>query len=90
MIAVIRYTDVGREKRIVYGVLAQLNITIIKSQCPGWSIYPTITLQVENTDEINNILTILNRNSYYGVELVSCKKTFLEVLKSLFSKEEFI
>lgn len=38
-------------------------------------------------DEINTIMSILNKNTTYGVVLLNCRKTFKEKIKELFSYE---
>lgn len=87
MIAVIKYTDCGRDQSVVFGVLSQLKANIIKIDNKTFTIYHKITLYVENTEEINNILSILNRNTTYGVVLLSCKETLLEKLERIFKHE---
>lgn len=87
MIAIIKYTDCGKDQRIVFGVLAQLKANIIKTDNKPYTIYHNITLYVENIDEINTIISILNKNTTYGVVLLSCRKSFGEKIKELFSYE---
>lgn len=89
MIATIRYTNCLSDRKIVYGVLSQLNANIIRSKEPSLSFQnQRVILWVENMDEINNILSILNKNTDYGVSLVSIKRTFGEVLTSLFKEKK--
>lgn len=85
MIAVIKYTDCMKDQNIVFGILSQLNVNIIKTDNKPYTIYHKITLYVEDMDEINTILTVLNKNTVYGVVLLSCRKSFKEIMKELFS-----
>ncbi|MCM1324323.1 MAG: hypothetical protein NC218_09180 [Acetobacter sp.] len=87
MIAVIKYTNCMKYQNIVFGVLAQLNANIIKTDNEKFTIYHKITLYVENMEEINKILAVLNSKTTYGVVLLSCKKTFSEKVKELFQHE---
>ena len=88
MIATIKYTDCMKDQRIVFGVLAQLKANIIKTDNKPYTIYHNITLYVEDMDEINTIMSILNKNTTYGVVLLNCRKTFKEKIKELFSYEQ--
>lgn len=74
MIATIKYTDCMKDQRIVFGVLAQLKANIIKTDNKPYTIYHKITLYVEDIDEINTIISVLNKNTTYGVVLLNCKK----------------
>lgn len=85
MIAVIKYTDCMKDQNVVFGILSQLNVNIIKTDNKPYTIYHKITLYVEDMDEINTILTVLNKNTAYGVVLLSCRKSFKEIMKELFS-----
>lgn len=84
MIAVIKYTNCMKDQNIVFGILSQLNVNIIKTDNKPYTIYHKITLYVEDMDEINTILTVLNKNTAYGVVLLSCRKSFKEIMKELF------
>lgn len=88
MIATIRYTDCMRDKKVVFGVLSQLNVHILWSQTAALGIQYKIKLEVESVDKLNEILTILNKNTTYGVEFLSCKYTFSEILSKLFKERE--
>lgn len=88
MITTIRYTDCMSDKKVVFGVLSQLNVHILWSQTAALGIQYKIKLEVESVDKLNEILTILNRNTVYGVEFLSCKYTFLEILSRLFKEKK--
>lgn len=88
MIATIKYTDCMKDQRIVFGVLAQLKANIIKTDNKPYTIYHNITLYVEDMDEINTIMSILNKNTTYGVVLLNCRKTFKEKIKELFKEKK--
>lgn len=88
MVATIRYTDCLQDKRIVFGVLSQLNAHVLWTQTVAWGIHYKIKLQVESVDELNQILTVLNKNTTYGVEYLSCRPTFREVLSGLFKEKK--
>lgn len=87
MIAIIKYTDCMNDTNIVFGVLSQLNVNIVKTDNKKYTIYHNITLYVKNTEEINKILSVLNNKTTYGVVLLNCKKTFSEKIKELFQHE---
>lgn len=87
MIAVIKYTDCMKDQNIVFGVLAQLKANVIKTDNKPYTIYHKITLYVEDMEEINTIISVLNKNTTYGVVLLSCRKTFGERIKELFQHE---
>lgn len=89
MIATIRYIDCMSDRKIVYGVLSQLNVNIIRSKEPSLHFQnQRVILWVEDIDEINNILSILNKNTTYGVSLVSIRRTFGEVISGLFKEKK--
>lgn len=88
MVATIRYTDCLQDKRIVFGVLSQLNAHVLWTQTVALGINYKIKLQVESVDELNQILTVLNKNTIYGVEYLSCRLTFGEVLSGLFKEKK--
>lgn len=87
MVAVIKYTDCMKDQNIVFGVLSQLRANIIKTDNKPYTIEHKITLYVEDMDEINTILAVLNKNTTYGVVLLSCKETFFEKLERIFKHE---
>lgn len=88
MVATIRYTDCMLDKKVVFGVLSQLNAHVLWTQTVSAGIQYKIKLQVESVDELNQILTVLNKNTTYGVEYLSCKPTFGEVLAGLFKEKK--
>ena len=87
MIAVIQHTDAMNDKRIVFGVLSQLKANVIKTDNDSETYHPKITLYVEDMKEIHNILSVLNRNTVYGVSLLKCKETFWEKIERIFGHE---
>lgn len=72
MKAILRYTDCGKDQNIVFGILANENIKIIKTK-PGASIYPKVFIEIEDTSKLNKLLIRLNINTIYGVTLVKVK-----------------
>lgn len=85
MIATIRYLNCFRDKNIVFGTLSKFNVHIIYSQNYSIGLRYKIKLKIKDRNEINNILTILNKNTDCGVELLSCKPTIREIFfKNLF------
>lgn len=89
MVATIRYTDCMSDRKIVYGVLSQLNANIIRSKEPQFNFQnQRIILWVNDMDEMNNILSILNKNTAYGVSLVSIRWTLSEILADLFKEKK--
>lgn len=88
MVATIRYTDCGKDKRVVFGVLSQLNVHVLWTQTIALRINYKIKLEVESVDKLNEIISILNKNTTYGVEILNCKYTFSEVLSRLFKENK--
>lgn len=80
MKAVLRYTDCLGDEKNVFETLGELNVTIIKTIPDRISIYPKIIIKVANYLELNQILTILNRNTIYGVRFIKIKKSLFERL----------
>lgn len=74
------------EERTVFGVLSELNVHIIRSQDSSWSYKYRIKMSVENIDKVNEILSILNKNTIYGVRLVRCRPTIKEMLFNFFTE----
>ena len=78
MIAIIKYTNCGHDRSIIYKTLADMNAIILKSVEPD-SLYrdQRIYLQIENRNEINKILSVLNEKTCYGVSLVKIKNSMI-------------
>lgn len=81
MKVVLRYTDCLGDKKNVFETLGKLNVTVIKKIPDRISIYPKVIIKVADYFEMNKILTILNRNTIYGVEFVKVKKSLFERVK---------
>jgi hypothetical protein len=73
--AVIQYTDCLGDKRTVNYYLTRNNVKIVKTR-KGMSIYPKITIIVGSIKELNEIVSILNNESQYGVSVVKTRKMF--------------
>lgn len=73
MKAVLKYTDSLQDGRNVFRILAQNNIEILRTW-PGLSIYPRITIRIENYDKLNELLVKLNTECRYEVRLVKVKE----------------
>lgn len=86
MIATIRYVDSCADKKCIFEILSLLNINIIWTQAFSFGIHRKIKFNVEDVDKLNEILFILNKNTLYGVEFISYRPTFKEILSKLFSK----
>lgn len=84
MIVKIKYTDEYGDKKIVYGILASLNIKIIKTK----DYNEIITLYIENIEKVNTMLLKLNENTNNGVSLINCRLSLKEAISNLFRKNK--
>lgn len=73
MIAVLEYTDCLQDGRNVFRVLANRNIEVLKTKQKAYNIYPHITIRINDQNELNQLLSDLNRNCKYEVRLVKVK-----------------
>ena len=69
---VLKYTDCLQDGRNVFGVLAAHNVKILNTRA-FLTMYPKVTICIENYDELNNILYDLNRTCSYEVRVVKVK-----------------
>lgn len=82
---ILKYTDCLQDERNVFNTLAIRNVEILKTR-QGFSIYPKITIRIKNNDELNQLLSALNRNCTYEVIVVKVKqdKSFSDLFKKIF------
>lgn len=71
---VLRYTDCLQDGKNVFSVLAEQNIRILKTKQPSFSIYPKVTILVENSQELNKLIGKLNHRCTYEVSIVKAKE----------------
>lgn len=85
MKAVLKYTDCLQDGRNVFNTLALRNVEILKTK-QGMSIYPQITIRVKDTNELNQLMSSLNRNCTYEVRVVKVKSetSLIEKIKRIF------
>ena len=69
MKAILKYTDCLHDGKRVSSVLYENNIQILRIR-PGKSIYPQVTIHVNDYDELNMLIQKLNDVCLYGVEVV--------------------
>lgn len=69
---VLKYTDCLQDGRNVFGVLAAHNVKILKTRS-GLSIYPKVTICIDDYNKLNDILSDLNRTCSYEVRVVKVK-----------------
>ena len=69
MKAILKYTDCLHDGKRVSSVLYENNIQILRIR-PGKSIYPQVTIHVNDYDELNMLIQKLNDACLYGVEVV--------------------
>lgn len=72
--AVLRYTDCMDDKRRVNYYLSESNVIIIKTREPSGTIYHKVTILVESMTKLNEIMSLLNNKTLYGVTLVKVKE----------------
>ena len=73
MIAVLKYTDCLENGNNVFKILANRNIEVLKTKQKSFSIYPQITIRINDQNELSQLLSDLNRNCAYEVRLVKIK-----------------
>lgn len=69
---VLRYTNCLQDGRNVFQILADNNVMILKTR-DGWSIYSKITIVVKDYNELNFLISELNRNCSYEVRVIKTK-----------------
>lgn len=69
MKAVLKYTDCLHDGKRVSSVLYENNIQILRIR-QGKSIYPQVTIHVNDYNELNMLIQKLNDVCLYGVEVV--------------------
>lgn len=76
----LKYTDCYNDKGIVYQVITNYDIKILKEKksCSD----STITLLIEDHNKLNEMIKVLNRYIVYGVSVVKVK----DLDKSIFHK----
>lgn len=72
---VLQYTDCLQDGRKVFGVLSAHNVKILKTR-KGSSIYPKVTICIDDYNKLNDILYDLNRICSYEVRVVKVKGRF--------------
>lgn len=85
MKAVLKYTDCLQDGRKVFNTLAVRNVEILKTK-QGCSIYPQITIRIKDTNELNQLVSALNKNCNYEVRVVKVKSEsgLIEKIKRIF------
>lgn len=69
---VLKYTDCLQDGKNVFGILAAHNVQILKTR-NGLSIYPKVTICIDDYNKLNDILYDLNCACYYEVRVVKVK-----------------
>ena len=87
MKAVIKYTDCLQDGKNVFNTLAIRNVEILKTR-QGLSIYPQITIHIKDNDELNQLISALNRNCIYEVRVVKVKpdRNIIDSLRKIFKR----
>ncbi len=74
MRAVLRYTDCLQDGKNVFRVLTENDVDMLETRQRPYSIYPEITILIENRQALNELLNKLNRRCTYEVRLVKTEK----------------
>lgn len=82
-----KYTDCLQDGRNVFNILAIRNVEILKTRQKS-SIYPKITIRIKDNNELNQLISALNRNCTYEVRVVKVKsdETFTDLFKKIFKR----
>jgi hypothetical protein len=85
MKVILKYTDAMQDGRNVFNTLAIRNVEILKTR-QGMSIYPHITIRVKDTNELNQLVSALNRSCNYEVRVVkvNSEEGLLNKIKKIF------
>ncbi len=68
MRATLRYTDCLQDGKNVFMALARKNVEILRTM-RGFSIYPRVTILINDRSELNKLLDDLNNTCKYEVSL---------------------
>ena len=71
--AILQYTDCCEDGKNVFNILAQYDVPVLKTITPWFSIYPKITIKMNDYSELNELVSALNRNCIYEVRVVKTK-----------------
>lgn len=87
--AILKYTDCLQDGRNVFNTLAIRNVRILKTR-QGASTYPKITILIKDYDELNGLVSALNRNCKYEVRVARVKHDngIFRLIKKLFVDKE--
>ena len=69
---VLKYTDCLQDGRNVFGVLASHNVKILNTRA-FLTMYPKVTICIDDYNKLNNVLYDLNRECSYEVRVVKVK-----------------
>lgn len=86
MKAVLRYTDCMLDGQNVFRVLSAHDIEILKTKQKPYNIYPEVTIRIKGNNELNRLVSSLNRNCHYEVRVLSIKSEdgFIQKIKRVF------
>lgn len=87
MRAILKYTDCLQDGRNVFNTLAIRNVGILRTR-QGCSIYPKITIHIKDNDELNQLISALNRNCTYEVRVIKVKsdETITDLFRKIFKR----
>lgn len=75
MRAILRYTECLLDGKNVFRVLAENDVEILQTRQRRYSIYPEITILIDNRQKLNELLDKLNQRCTYEVRLVKIEKS---------------
>ena len=85
MKAILRYMDYVEDGKIIFSVLSEHNVEILRTKHDA-SIYPKVTIRIKNNGELMELLHDLNYKCFHEVSVVKIKTEagIIERIKRIF------
>ena len=85
MKAILRYMDYVEDGKIIFSVLSEHNVEILRTKHDA-SIYPKVTIRIKDNGELMELLHDLNYECFHEVSVVKIKTEagIIERIKRIF------